>query len=281
MNPKDNSKEMASQKTPKRITMAKRFRNAFLTGLLIFLPLGTTIFVLDFLLDMFKEPATRMAKQLGLASEQFFFGLETLLAVVGLLVGILALTVLGFLSNYVLGKFFISTTEKVLDKVPFLSTVYRSVKQIVETFGKDNRAVFREVVLVEYPRKDCWVLGFVTAEGSSETESKIKKEITNVFVPTTPNPTSGFLLLVPKEDVIPLDMSVGDGMKMLISGGAVTPPANRKKGRGRSKGGGRRPSRNAPKNSRRNSTKNADSSDKSKDRRPPPRRTRRPKAQDS
>ena len=261
--------------------MAKRFRNAFLTGLLIFLPLGTTIFVLDFLLDMFKEPATRMAKQLGLASEQFFFGLETLLAVVGLLVGILALTLLGFLSNYVLGKFFISTTEKVLDKVPFLSTVYRSVKQIVETFGKDNRAVFREVVLVEYPRKDCWVLGFVTAEGSSETESKIKKEITNVFVPTTPNPTSGFLLLVPKEDVIPLDMSVGDGMKMLISGGAVTPPANRKKGRGRSKGGGRRPSRNAPKNSRRNSTKNADSSDKSKDRRPPPRRTRRPKAQDS
>ena len=281
MNPKDNSKEMASQKTTKRITMAKRFRNAFLTGLLIFLPLGTTIFVLDFLLDMFKEPATRMAKQLGLASEQFFFGLETLLAVVGLLVGILALTVLGFLSNYVLGKFFISTTEKVLDKVPFLSTVYRSVKQIVETFGKDNRAVFREVVLVEYPRKDCWVLGFVTAEGSSETESKIKKEITNVFVPTTPNPTSGFLLLVPKEDVIPLDMSVGDGMKMLISGGAVTPPANRKKGRGRSKGGGRRPSRNAPKNSRRNSTKNTESTDKSKDRRPPPRRTRRPKAQDS
>ena len=281
MNPKDNSKKMASQKTTKRITMAKRFRNAFLTGLLIFLPLGTTIFVLDFLLDMFKEPATRMAKQLGLASEQFFFGLETLLAVVGLLVGILALTVLGFLSNYVLGKFFISTTEKVLDKVPFLSTVYRSVKQIVETFGKDNRAVFREVVLVEYPRKDCWVLGFVTAEGSSETESKIKKEITNVFVPTTPNPTSGFLLLVPKEDVIPLDMSVGDGMKMLISGGAVTPPANRKKGRGRSKGGGRRPSRNAPKNSRRNSTKNTESTDKSKDRRPPPRRTRRPKAQDS
>ena len=90
---------------------------------------------------MFKEPATRMANQLGLEYEQFFFGLETLLAVVGLLSGILALTVLGFLSNYVLGKFFISTTEKVLDKVPFLSTVYRSVKQIVETFGKDTTVV--------------------------------------------------------------------------------------------------------------------------------------------
>ena len=145
-----------SVKTNKGTSFTKRFRNAFLTGLLIFLPLGTTIFVLDFLLDMFKEPATRLAKQLGLEYEQFFFGLETLLAVVGLLSGILALTVLGFLSNYVLGKFFISSTEKILDKVPFLSTVYRSVKQIVETFGQDNRAVFREVVLVEYPRKDCW-----------------------------------------------------------------------------------------------------------------------------
>ena len=279
MKPRDNPKKMSS-KTPKRITFAKRFRNAFLTGLLIFLPLGTTVFVLDFLLDMFKEPATRMANQLGLASEQFFFGLETLLAVVGLLAGILALTILGFLSNYVLGKFFISTTEKVLDKVPFLSTVYRSVKQIVETFGKDNRAVFREVVLVEYPRKDCWVLGFVTAEGSKETESKIKKKITNVFVPTTPNPTSGFLLLVPKEDVIPLDMSVGDGMKMLISGGAVTPPANRKKGRGRSKGNGRRSSRNASQNGRSNPSRNSDSAEESK-KPSSSRRSRRPKTQDS
>ena len=222
-----------------------------------------------------------MANQLGLASEQFFFGLETLLAVVGLLAGILALTILGFLSNYVLGKFFISTTEKVLDKVPFLSTVYRSVKQIVETFGKDNRAVFREVVLVEYPRKDCWVLGFVTAEGSIETESKIKKKITNVFVPTTPNPTSGFLLLVPQEDVIALDISVGDGMKMLISGGAVIPPASRKKGRGRSKGNGIRTSRNASLNSRPNPPKNSDSVEKSKKRTSSPRHSRRPKSQES
>ncbi|MDA7757102.1 DUF502 domain-containing protein [Opitutales bacterium] len=232
-------------KNVKSNTLAKRFRNAFLTGLLIFLPLGTTIFVLDFLLDMFKGPVTRLANELGLSTEQFFFGLETLLAVVGLLSGILALTILGFLSNYVLGKFFISSTEKVLDKVPFLSTVYRSVKQIVETFGKDNRAVFREVVLVEYPRKECWVLGFVTADGTRETESVVNRKLINVFVPTTPNPTSGFLLLVPVEDVLPIDVSVGDGMKMLISGGAVTPPKKKGKGRGR----GRRKPRSAEKKS--------------------------------
>jgi uncharacterized membrane protein len=208
----------------KKVKLARKFRNAFLTGLLIFLPLGTTIFVLNFLLDLFKEPVTRLAFQLGLSEESFFFGLETLLAALGLILGILGLTLLGFLSNYVLGRFFISTTEKFLDKVPFLSTVYRSVKQIVETFGKDNRAVFKAVVLIEYPRKDCWVLGFLTGDASSDTEDVVGKKLSNIFVPTTPNPTSGFLLLVPREEVHFLKMSVGDGMKMLISGGAVVPP---------------------------------------------------------
>jgi uncharacterized membrane protein len=111
-----------------------------------------------------------------------------------------------------------------LGKVPFISTVYRSVKQIVETFGKENRAVFKQVVLIEYPRADCFVLGFLTNEASGETIEVIGKSLTNVFVPTTPNPTSGFLLMLPPEDIYPLSMSVGDGMKMLISGGAVIPP---------------------------------------------------------
>ena len=207
----------------KKVKLGRKFRNAFLTGLLIFLPLGTTIFVLNFLLDMFKGPATKLAAELGLREESFFFGLETLLASLGLIIGVLGLTTLGFLSNYVLGKFFISSTEKFLDKVPFLSTVYRSVKQIVETFGKENRAVFKAVVLIEYPRKDCYVLGFLTGDATHHTEEVAGKELSNVFVPTTPNPTSGFLLLLPRDEVHFLDMSVGDGMKMLISGGAVVP----------------------------------------------------------
>ena len=213
----------------KKIKLARKFRNAFLTGLLIFLPLGTTIFVLNFLLDLFKDPVTKLAFELGLSEESFFFGMETLLAALGLFLGILGLTLLGFLSNYVLGKFFISTTERFLDKVPFLSTVYRSVKQIVETFGRENRAVFKAVVLIEYPRKDCWVLGFLTGDASSDTENVAGKKLSNVFVPTTPNPTSGFLLLLPRDEVHYLDMSVGDGMKMLISGGAVVPPPKVKK----------------------------------------------------
>ena len=211
--------------TAKSNSFSRKFRNAFLTGLIIFLPLGTTIFVLNFLLGMFQEPATRLARELGLEAERFFFGLETLLAILGLAIGVLALTALGFLSNYVLGKFFISTAEKFLGKVPFLNTVYRSAKQIVQTFGRENRAVFKEVVLIEYPRSGCYVLGFVTCDASSEIDQVMDRKLTNVFVPTTPNPTSGFLLLLPREEIISLDLSVGDGMKMLISGGAVSPSA--------------------------------------------------------
>ena len=208
-----------------KASFSRRFRNAFLTGLLVFLPLGTTIFVLDFILDLFKEPAFKLAIQLGLREENSFFGLETLLAVIGLIVGVIILTLLGYLSKYLLGKVFISTTEKVLDKVPFLNTVYRSVKQIVETFGQENRAVFKEVCLVEYPRKECYALGFITAEASCHVQEKVGDHLVYVFVPTTPNPTSGFLLLVPREEIRMLDVSVGDGMKMLISGGAVVPPS--------------------------------------------------------
>lgn len=220
--------------TIKNLSFTKKFRNAFLTGLLIFLPLGTTIFVLNFLLGLFQGPVTILIQQLGVKEESFFFGMETLLAIVGLLIGVLSLTLLGFLSNYFLGRFFIGLTEKILGKVPFLSTVYRSAKQIVETFGKENRAVFKEVVMIEYPRPNCYVLGFVTTEASGETVEAIGKNLTNVFVPTTPNPTSGFLLLLPKKDIFPLEMSVGEGMKMLISGGAVIPSSKAKQVKSRS-----------------------------------------------
>ena len=165
----------------------------------------------------------RFAVEMGLEEESFFFGLQTLLASVGLLVGVLALTFLGFLSNYVLGKFFISSAEKVLGRVPFVSTVYRTVKQIVDTFGKENRAVFNQVVMVEYPRKGCYTIGFLTNDADGETEAVIGRELTTVFVPTTPNPTSGFLLFIPREEVFAMDMSLGEGMKLLISGGAVIP----------------------------------------------------------
>lgn len=249
-------------------SFSRKFRNAFLTGLLIFLPLGTTIFVLNFLLGLFQEPATHLAYELGLKEESVFFGMETLLAILGLLIGILSLTLLGLLSNYFLGRFFIGLAEKILGKVPFLSTVYRSAKQIVETFGKENRAVFKEVVLIEYPRPNCHVLGFVTTEASSEIEEATGEELTNVFVPTTPNPTSGFLLLLPRSDIYTLNMTVGDGMKMLISGGAVSPSSagskakagiTKRKGRRSPAGSGNRKPRSTPRKTARQKPSDNDS----------------------
>ena len=110
-----------------------------------------------------------------------------------------------------------------LDRVPFINTVYRTVKQIVDTFGQQEKAVFQEVVLIEYPRKRCYVLGFLTSTAMGETQANTGEHIVNIFVPTTPNPTSGFLLMLPEEDITRLKMNIAEGMKLIISGGAVVP----------------------------------------------------------
>ena len=136
----------------------------------------------------------------------------------------LAITFLGYLSRYFVGKWFLRLTENILDKVPFINTVYKTVKQIVETFSTQQKAVFKKTVLLEYPRKGIWVIGFLTSEAKGETQFRTNRELRNVFVPTTPNPTSGFLLMIPREEVQELEMSIGDGMKLIISGGAVAPP---------------------------------------------------------
>jgi uncharacterized membrane protein len=105
-----------------------------------------------------------------------------------------------------------------------VSGVYNTVKQIVATFGTQNRDLFNKVVLVEFPRKGVYTIGFLTSKTQSEAPARVGQELWTVFVPTTPNPTGGYLLFVPKDEIIELEMSVGDGMKLVISGGAVTPP---------------------------------------------------------
>ena len=133
------------------------------------------------------------------------------------------ITVFGYGSRFVLGRIILVGLERLLDRVPFINTVYRTVKQIVDTFGKQEKAVFQEVVLIEYPRKRCYVLGFLTSTAMGETQPRTDEHIVTVFVPTTPNPTSGFLLMLPEEDVRRLQMNIADGMKLIISGGAVVP----------------------------------------------------------
>jgi uncharacterized membrane protein len=197
------------------------FRNAFLSGALLLAPLWVTIWaftaIIGFIGGTFR-PLYEHYLPASLQSIPFFWDLLATGAVV------LIITGLGFLSNYVFGKYFLSVGERAIQRIPGVGAVYNSVKQIVATFGTQNRNLFSKVVLVEFPRKGVWTLGFLTNKQQGEAQSLTGTETWTVFVPTTPNPTSGFLLMLPRHEIIELEMSVGDGMKMIISGGAVVPP---------------------------------------------------------
>jgi uncharacterized membrane protein len=204
--------------------MFRSIRNAFITGIVVILPLGVTIIVINFLLEKLGTPASnfffwfldRDLRELPPVE----FGLE----VISVLVVFLLITLLGYGSRFVLGRIILSWMELLLDRLPFVNTVYRTVKQIVDTFSQQKKAVFQEVVLIEYPRANCYVLGFLTSTARGEPQEVTGAKIVNIFVPTTPNPTSGFLLMLPEQDVTHLKMSITDGMKVIISGGAVVPP---------------------------------------------------------
>ncbi len=203
--------------------MLKSLRNAFIAGVVLLLPLAATVFVVNFLLAKVGTPMSKFLffyidpqiRELPVISLLLEFG--------AIILVVLFITGLGFLSNWVFGRMVVNLSERIITAVPFVNAVYTTVKQIVETFSKQQKAVFQQVVLTEYPRKGVYVLGFLTSEARGEVQERTGAEVVNIFVPTTPNPTSGFLLMVPKDEIIPMDMSVGDGMKLIVSGGAVSP----------------------------------------------------------
>ena len=203
----------------------RSIRNAFFSGLILLAPVGVTVWVLKFLITNLGNPS----------KELFFFFvdkallerypvMEVVLSIVSAMIVLVLITLFGWFSKLLLGRFMMAMFERFMTSVPLVRSVYTTVKQIIDTFARSNQAVFRKTVLVEYPRKGVFVLGFLTSEGRGEVQQRTNSEVLNIFVPTTPNPTSGFLLMVPRDEVILLDMTVSDGMKMIISGGAVTPP---------------------------------------------------------
>jgi len=197
------------------------FRNAFLSGALMLAPLIVTIWafgtIIGFVGGTFR-PLYEHSLPESLLRVPFLWDLLATGVV------LLLVTLLGYLSSYVFGKYFLSVGERAIQRIPGIGAVYNSVKQIVSTFGTQNRNLFNKVVLVEFPRKGVWTLAFLTNKQQGEAQSVAGSDIWTVFVPTTPNPTSGYLLLVPRDEIVELEMSVGDGMKMIISGGAVVPP---------------------------------------------------------
>ena len=201
-----------------------RFRRYFLAGILVTSPILITAYVTWMIITFIDTQVAGLLPD----SLDFTKQLPHQIPGLGLIISIFTITIIGALTPGFIGRTLLKTGERVLDKMPVVRTIYGAIKQIMETVMSTNSESFREVVLVEYPRKNIWVIGFVTGETKGEVQSLNKSQLINIFIPTTPNPTSGFLLFIPKEDLVYMDMKVEDAVKMVISGGIVTPPENKK-----------------------------------------------------
>ena len=194
----------------------KGFRNNFFAGLLVVVPAAASVLILLGLFNWITD---------FMLPETLRTQLLTPLYRIGALILFVAFTALtGWVARLVMGKRMIALGEEMIGRVPLLNKTYGFMKEISHTLLAGRRTMFQRVVLVQFPRAGIYSIGFVTSETAGEAQAKTDEMVINVFVPTTPNPTSGFLILVPREQLIDLDMTVAEGMKMVISGGAVVPP---------------------------------------------------------
>lgn len=210
--------------------MIAKLRNYFITGVVVILPAALTVLILRYFFikinSLLLDPILRLlgpyVPGAGMIYFKYLIKALILVAVVG------GVVLIGMATRNILVKRSISFGERLLYRIPFVSKVYTAVREVTHAFLARDRRLFRRVALVEYPRKGVYSLGFVTSEGRGEVQAKTNQHVLNVFIPTTPNPTSGVLLMVPQQDVIDLDMSVEEGIKLVISGGGVTPPYEKK-----------------------------------------------------
>ncbi len=194
----------------------KNLRNSFFAGLLVVVPVAASVLIL---IGVFTWVTDFMLP--GRLRQQMF---TPLYRVIALVVFVTFTTAVGWITRLVVGKRMVSATEAIIGRVPLLNKTYGFMKEISQTLLSGRKTMFQRVVLVEFPRPGIYSIGFVTSETAGEAQAKTKETVINVFVPTTPNPTSGFLVLVPRGQLIELGMSVAEGMKLVISGGAVVPP---------------------------------------------------------
>lgn len=193
-------------------------RRYLVAGLLVWVPLGVTLLVISFLVDTM-DGTLRLLPEAWRPEHLLGFRIPGL----GAVLTVITVLVTGMVVSNLLGREIVHIGEKLLGRIPVVRSIYAAVKQITEGMFSGSGKSFRKVVLVPYPHANSWTLAFLTGEGSREARAKTGKELVSVFVPTTPNPTSGFFLMVPRPDMIELDMSVDDGLKMLLSIGVVVP----------------------------------------------------------
>ena len=202
-----------STKKPKKSIFA-RIRNNFIAGIVVLIPIGITLYLT---LAIVKVSSKILPKEINPNNYLPYNipGIEIIIA-------LLLITLIGWLSLSFIGKKLLNIFDNILNKIPILRTIYSAFSQMLDTFTK-SKANKKNVVLVEYPRKGTWAVGFATNKNTGEIKNKIGQEVVNVFVPTTPNPTSGFLLMFPKEDVIYLDITFEQASKFIVSAGSTNP----------------------------------------------------------
>ena len=201
-------------KSGKKKSILTKLRNNFIAGVVVLIPIGITIYLTLFIVRISSKI---LPKELN-PNNYLPYNLPG----VEILISIILITFIGWLSLSFLGKKLLEVFNGILKRIPILRTIYSAFEQMLEMFtkGEENK---KNVVLVEYPRKGSWAIGFVTKENVGEISNKIKRNLVNVFVPTTPNPTSGFLLMFPKEEVIYLDMSFEEASRFIVSAGSSEP----------------------------------------------------------
>jgi uncharacterized membrane protein len=213
--------------TPGVISGMTRLRNYFLTGFIVTAPLAITVYIVwSFIgwIDSWVKPYIPTAYS---PDTYLPFALPGF----GLLVAIFAITMIGFLAANIVGRSIVSVGERLLERMPLVRGVYKALKQIFETVLSNKNEMFRQVGLVEYPRKGVWSLVFVATEKMTEINAKLDKDgdpLVAVFMPCTPNPTTGFLMYVHRSEIVLLDMTIEDGAKLIVSAGLVAPEYKRK-----------------------------------------------------
>ena len=197
--------------------MFAKIKSYLLTGILVSAPVFITFWIVISLVNLFDKLITPIIP--FYINPNYYLPRDV--PGLGLVILLVLLIFIGFLTANFFGRFLFNKTDQIINKIPFIKVFYKTIKQIIETIFKDNSKAFRDVVILEYPRKGLWVLGFTTGEVVGAVKKKMKIPLVNVFVPTTPNPTSGFLLMVPKNQLKYLDVKVDDTIKTIVSAGII------------------------------------------------------------
>ena len=195
----------------------KRLRNYFISGLLFWIPLALSVIVIKFFLEL----VNNLVPQKYLP--EVIFKLDTTIPGSGIILVLLVILITGVLVTNILGRKLVALWEKVLNKIPGFRNVYNVLKKVSDTVFNTSTESFRKAFLIQYPSKGIWVIAFQSGDYRGEAKSIIGEEIMNLFVPTTPNPTSGFFVMMAKKDAFELDMSVEEAFKLVISAGVVAP----------------------------------------------------------